>query len=84
MLILSDHYPECSKGSEIYSVGIRFSVIVHRVRISETLVMFDLITADHMFVLDQNGDIEAFNMRANPALKTNVWSSNDELGESFM
>ena len=44
----------------------------------------DLITADHMFVLDQNGDVEAFNMRANPALRTNTWTSSDELGESMM
>ena len=32
-------------------------------------------------MLDQHSEVAAFNMRTNPALKTNSWSYSEELGE---
>ena len=32
-------------------------------------------------MLDQYGEVEAFNMRVNPALKTTSWSYDEELGK---
>ena len=37
-----------------------------------------------MFVLDQHGSIEAFDTRLNPALRTNNWTYDDELGGSII
>ena len=37
--------------------------------------------AEHLFILDQHGDIDSFNMRANPAVKTNSCTFSEELGK---
>ena len=39
------------------------------------------IISEDLYVLDQQGEVAAFNMRTNPALQTNAWSYSEELGE---
>ena len=39
------------------------------------------VHVEDLYVLDQQGEVAAFNTRTNPALQTNTWSYSEELGK---
>ena len=42
-----------------------------------------LIISEDLYVLDELGEVAAFNTRTNPALWTSTWSYSEELGQQL-
>ena len=64
--------------------------IVYNIRSSTQSVFFFLaiiiiaLVSEDLYVLDELGEVAAFNMRTNPALQTKAWTYSEELGEQAM